>query len=159
MAEPPAEVDWGALSDAQWRERLTAMQYDVLRRSATEPPYSGAYVHVRDPGEYLCAGCGAHLFTSAQKFDSGTGWPSFSDVAATGAVVRRRDWSMLIPRTEVRCARCGGHLGHVFGDGPKPTGQRYCINSAALRLKRRRTGEPHKARPAAHDEREHRPST
>lgn len=134
------EADWGALGDAEWRARLTPEQYRVLRRRGTEPPGSGMYVHVKTDGEYLCAGCGARLFDSAQKFESGTGWPSFWDTAEAGAVSRRRDWSMLIPRTEVRCARCGGHLGHLFGDGPEPTGQRYCVNSAALKLRRRSPG-------------------
>jgi peptide-methionine (R)-S-oxide reductase len=133
--------DWASLTDTQWRERLSQEQYRILRRGATEPANTGAYVHVHDPGDYLCAGCGAVLFSSAEKFDSGTGWPSFSAAAEAGAVTRRRDWSMIIPRTEVRCARCAGHLGHVFGDGPQPTGQRFCINSGALRLRRRRSAE------------------
>lgn len=143
-----AATDWTALTDTQWRERLTPEQYRVLRRRGTEPANTGVYVHVHDAGEYLCAGCGAVLFSSAQKFDSGTGWPSFSDVAGEGVVTRRRDWSMLVPRTEVRCARCGGHLGHVFGDGPQPTGRRYCINSAALRLRRRRGPESPQSGPS-----------
>ena len=124
--------------DAEWREKLTEQQYDVLRRGKTERPFTGAYVHVKDDGVYRCAGCGHPLFSSETKFESGTGWPSFSDVTSDDAVTKRRDWSMLIPRTEVRCANCSGHLGHVFGDGPAPTGQRYCVNSAALKLERKR---------------------
>jgi peptide-methionine (R)-S-oxide reductase len=124
------------LSDAEWRARLTPEQYRVLRRSGTEPPFTGRYVHVKSAGVYRCAGCGAELFDSATKYDSGTGWPSFFAPVSDRAVERRRDWRMLIPRTEVRCAGCGGHLGHVFADGPAPTGQRYCLNSCALRLDR-----------------------
>jgi peptide-methionine (R)-S-oxide reductase len=122
------------LSDDEWREKLTPEQYRVLRRHGTEAPFTGAYVHVKKDGRYVCAGCGNVLFSSEDKYDSGTGWPSFSDIASSNAVTTRRDWSLLIPRTEVRCAACDGHLGHVFNDGPQPTGQRYCINSASLRL-------------------------
>jgi peptide-methionine (R)-S-oxide reductase len=130
------KVEKVELSDAEWRARLTPEQYRVLRRSGTEPPFTGQYVHVKTPGVYRCAGCGAELFEAAAKYDSGTGWPSFFAPASEEAVQRRRDWRMLVPRTELRCAGCGGHLGHVFTDGPAPTGQRYCVNSCALRFVR-----------------------
>jgi peptide-methionine (R)-S-oxide reductase len=120
--------------DAQWRQELTPEQYDVLRRAGTERPFTGDYWDAHDEGVYRCAGCGAELFLSDTKFESGTGWPSFYAPADDDAVETARDWKMVIPRTEVRCGRCGGHLGHVFGDGPRPTGKRYCINSCALTL-------------------------
>jgi peptide-methionine (R)-S-oxide reductase len=126
------------MTDAEWLAKLTPEQYRVLRKGATEQPFSGQYVHVKDHGVYRCAGCGAELFSSETKYDSGTGWPSFWDPIRGDAVARRRDWRMLIPRTEVRCASCGGHLGHVFRDGPQPSGQRYCLNSCALRLDKAR---------------------
>jgi peptide-methionine (R)-S-oxide reductase len=121
-------------SDQEWRELLTAEQYAVLRRGATERAHTGQYVHVKEAGQYLCAGCGTALFDSATKYDSGSGWPSFYAPADPESIEEHRDFKMIIPRTEVRCGRCGGHLGHVFEDGPAPTGQRYCINSAALRF-------------------------
>jgi peptide-methionine (R)-S-oxide reductase len=119
-------------SDEQWRDELTPEQYDVLRRAGTEPPFSGAYNFNKDTGTYRCAACGAELFSSGAKFESGTGWPSFTEPAIAEAVELRPDNSMFMKRTEVICRRCGGHLGHVFDDGPGPTGQRYCINSLAL---------------------------
>jgi len=119
-------------SEDHWLARLSPEQYDVLRRSATEPPWSGKYVHNHADGSYHCAGCGALLFSSTTKFDSGSGWPSFYEPAVAEAVSLRPDNSHGMTRTEVVCRRCGGHLGHVFDDGPQPTGKRYCVNSLAL---------------------------
>jgi peptide-methionine (R)-S-oxide reductase len=121
--------------DAQWREKLTPEQFRVLRKKGTEMPFTGEYVHTQDDGIYRCAACGAELFSSTTKFDSRTGWPSFTDPAVAENVRLHEDRSMFMRRTEVTCANCGGHLGHVFPDGPGGA-DRYCINSVALDLDR-----------------------
>jgi peptide-methionine (R)-S-oxide reductase len=121
-------------SEEEWRAQLTPEQYEVMRRHGTEPPFTGKYVFAKDSGTYRCAACGAELFSSDTKFDSGTGWPSFTEPAVAEAVETREDVSYGMVRTEVLCRRCGSHLGHVFDDGPGPTGQRWCINSVALDL-------------------------
>ena len=121
------------LDDAEWQKRLTPEQYRVLRHEATEAPGSSPLNHEKRRGSFVCAGCDLPIFDSAMKYESGTGWPSFFDVLP-GAVGTKRDWSLIIPRTEYHCARCGGHQGHVFDDGPAPTGLRYCNNGVALRF-------------------------
>ena len=125
------------ITDAEWRERLTPEQFKILRQAGTEAPFTGEYVDNEDDGIYACAACGHVLFDSGTKFHSGSGWPSFYQPAEGGAVEERVDSSHGMRRVEVVCSNCGGHLGHVFDDGPNPTGQRYCINSAALTLEER----------------------
>jgi peptide-methionine (R)-S-oxide reductase len=125
------------VADDAWRTKLSPERYRVLREAATEPPWSGEYVNQHQDGTFRCAGCGAVLFDSSTKFDSGSGWPSFYEPAVAQAVELRPDTSHGMVRTEVACRACGGHLGHVFDDGPEPTGKRYCINSLALEFEPR----------------------
>ncbi|MBI3323435.1 MAG: peptide-methionine (R)-S-oxide reductase MsrB [Candidatus Omnitrophica bacterium] len=123
-------------SDDQWRRELDPEEYRILRQKGTEPAFSGKYWKNKEDGMYLCAGCGAELFSSEGKFESGTGWPSFWEPVSEDRVETEADASHGMRRTEVRCSRCGGHLGHLFNDGPDPTGLRYCINSGALKFKK-----------------------
>lgn len=133
-------------TDEQWRTELTPKQYKVLRRKGTERPFSGDLVHSEQDGTYRCAACGAELFSSQTKFDSGTGWPSFTHPAVDENIERHADRRLFMRRTEVTCAGCGGHLGHVFGDGPGGC-DRYCINSVALELDSDRDSTPGRERP------------
>jgi len=121
------------LSDAEWQKRLTREEYDVLRKHGTERPGSGCFLGTKDPGTYVCAGCGNPLFKAGTKFESGTGWPSFF-TTIPGVFETKKDFYLIYPRTEYHCIRCGGHHGHLFDDGPKPTGQRYCNNGVALKF-------------------------
>jgi peptide-methionine (R)-S-oxide reductase len=124
------------LSEEEWRKRLSDEEYKMCRQKGTEPPFTGKYWDLHDKGKYLCAACGAELFASGTKYDSGTGWPSFYAPAGPDSVATEDDLSHGMQRTEIHCARCGSHLGHVFPDGPRPTGLRYCVNSASLKFEK-----------------------
>lgn len=121
-----------AMTEAEWKAKLTPEQYAILRQKGTEPAWSGELLHVEGSGMFTCAGCGAELFSSSSKFESGSGWPSFFQGLHDGAIEEHDDSSFGMKRTEITCARCGGHLGHVFPDGPAPTGLRYCVNSLSI---------------------------
>jgi peptide-methionine (R)-S-oxide reductase len=125
-------------SESDWRAELTPEQYRVLREKGTERAFTGAYWNTKEPGKYLCAGCGTELFSSDAKYDSGTGWPSFWAPVSESNVATEEDRTLGVRRVEVHCAKCGGHLGHLFDDGPDPSGMRYCINSASLRYEKDR---------------------
>ena len=126
--------DWKSKPDSYWKEKLSPQEYEVCRRGGTERAFSGSCLHIKDPGTYYCSSCGLELFKSDTKFNSGTGWPSFTEATKKDAITLQPDNSHGMQRTEVRCGRCGAHLGHVFNDGPPPTGKRYCINSVCLRF-------------------------
>lgn len=130
-AQPAAEGDWAHMTEAQWRARLTPEEFDVLREEGTERAFTGEFHDHHAEGVYVCGGCGQPLYRSSTKFDSGTGWPSYYE-AIEGAVETEVDHGLGMTRTEVHCSRCGGHLGHIFPDGPEPTGMRHCINSVSL---------------------------
>ncbi len=123
-------------SEEEWKKQLDTETYQVLRKKATERPFTGKYLHSKEKGMYVCAGCGAPLFSSDTKFDSGTGWPSFWSPAEKENIEEKSDRSLLMKRVEILCKQCGGHLGHVFEDGPQPTGLRYCVNSLSLNFKK-----------------------
>jgi peptide-methionine (R)-S-oxide reductase len=128
-------------SEDEWRQELSPEQYQILRQKGTERPFTGEYNQEKRPGTYLCAACGNELFASAAKYDSGSGWPSFYRPVEEGSVETEEDRAFGMRRTEIRCARCDSHLGHVFPDGPRPTGLRYCVNSASLKLKTDEQGQ------------------
>jgi peptide-methionine (R)-S-oxide reductase len=134
--KPMSDTSKVKKSDDEWKKILSPEQFDVLRNKGTERPFSGKYYLHKEKGVYVCAACGAELFTSDTKFDAGCGWPSFSDVVDQSKVVYTKDNSLGMSRTEITCAKCGGHLGHVFDDGPPPTGLRYCINSVSIDFKK-----------------------
>ncbi len=132
-------------TEEEWQQRLDPARYAVLRKKATEPAWSGDLLHVDGEGIFTCAGCGARLFSSDAKFDSGSGWPSFTQAVADGTIDEHTDRSLGMTRTEITCARCGGHLGHVFPDGPRPTGLRYCVNSLSIDFVADRVGADEQA--------------